>query len=701
MPSGWEEVMLRKILTATGVTSGEGKAARQHRTRTLHKGGSAMLRKSLAALSALLLTAGVTTFVATTASAHTGDLNATAVCQSDGQYLVTYKLTTSNTTLTGTTYWKIGNSTFAGTPTSNAGLTLGPVSSTGSQTITLGTKLLPGSSTSAPWAYAFTTWSDGYTKGSDGGDITLAGTCKPTQPTGTKGTDTSTTQICRAPADGTATVTHYAQSWTQDYVWDTNSHTWVLGSKVYGAKTVTSTSVVDDQTCRPDKPTGLHGTDPLPPSHVCVDPKDGTATDTSYAKDWTQSYSWNSDTHSWVLGAKVYGDAYVTGTKVVDDQDCIPPVPTQLKGTDPLPPVHECVDPANGTATDTYYARDWTEDSTWDIATHHYVLGAKVYGAQYVTDTKVVDDENCIPEQPTGLHGTDPLPPTHECVEPADGTATDTYYAEDWTQTYSWNNDSHTWVLGDKVYGDQYVTSVVPIDDESCIPLPPDGLRGTDPVPPTDECVSPADGTATETSYAKDWTQDYSWDGTSHTWVLGDKVFGEQYVTGVENVESQNCTPPTLQGTAFASQCVDDVPWINYDVKLVDPFNLSTDDGTATFTFTAPGSSETFVKVVPIGSGKFLWPGASATDNGDGTFTATGWPGWELDGTTWKSVGDANYGWTRNGVNVHIEVNPQMDVTLSYPPPTALCVAGPPTEIHNELDAPPAEAVEADAQFAG
>jgi hypothetical protein len=169
-----------------------------------------------------------------------------------------------------------------------------------------------------------------------------------------------------------------------------------------------------------------------------------------------------------------------------------------------------------------------------------------------------------------------------------------------------------------------------------------------------------------------------------------------------EGSSTKCATPPSLEGTLFASQCVDDVPWIVYDVTLTDPDDVSTDDGTATFTFTAPGyPGETYVKTVDIGSGKFLWPGATATDDGDGTWTATGWPGWALIDGEWVSIGDDNYGWTRDGVSVTIEVNPEMTVSLTYPPPTALCVAGPPTEVDDELDAPPATPVEAEAQFAG
>jgi hypothetical protein len=138
-------------------------------------------RKIGAAITAAALVGMGVIGLASSASAHTGDLNATAVCNSDtGKYEVTYTLTISNTSLNGSTKWSVGSTTFAHTPTSNSdlpGTVQGTKTSSGSGTITLGTISVDGSSTKAPWAYAFTTWSDNFTKGSDGGDIALAGTC--------------------------------------------------------------------------------------------------------------------------------------------------------------------------------------------------------------------------------------------------------------------------------------------------------------------------------------------------------------------------------------------------------------------------------------------------------------------------------------------------------------------------------------------
>ncbi|MEO6534152.1 MAG: hypothetical protein ABIO06_11345 [Pseudolysinimonas sp.] len=141
-----------------------------------------MIKRITAALVAVALGLGLSLVAVSAAQAHTGDLNATAVCQDNGTYLVTYKLTISNTSEAGTTKWSIGTSSFAHTPTSNADLPgtvqPGTVASTGAGAYVLGTTTVPGSTTTAPWAYAYTTWvPDNFSKGSDGGDISLAGTC--------------------------------------------------------------------------------------------------------------------------------------------------------------------------------------------------------------------------------------------------------------------------------------------------------------------------------------------------------------------------------------------------------------------------------------------------------------------------------------------------------------------------------------------
>lgn len=381
---------------------------------------------------------------------------------------------------------------------------------------------------------------------------------------------------------------------------------------------------------------------------------------------------------------------------------CNPPKPGPKSGEESWD-TQECVDPLNGTAKKVTWKKTWTQQPVWNATTQTWDWAEKVYSGPIFVKKVYVDDESCIPGKPDPYSGEELLPESRECVEPGNGTAYLYTWKKTWTQDWSWNQQLGKWELQDKVYSDPFIDEELTqiVNAEECIPDKPEGLNGTETYPPTYECVVPYNGKSTVTTTARDWTQDYEWDWETLKWVLQDKVYGETYVVSEEEIDSELCEPPSLEGTIVASQCVDDVPWIEYDVKLNDPNGLSTDDGTATFTFTAPGKSETFVKTVPIGSGKFLWPGATATDNGDGSWTATGWPGWAYIDDEWVSVGDDNFGWTRDGVDVEVEVNPTLTVHLNYPPPTPLCVAGPPTEVHNELDAPPADAVEAEAQYAG
>ncbi|WP_235507791.1 InlB B-repeat-containing protein [Agromyces sp. Root1464] len=139
-------------------------------------------RRIAAILTSLALGAGIAVVgVAAPASAHTGDLKANAVCNTEtGMYDVTYTLTLSNVPSgkTGTTMWRVGTTKFDGTPKSAKGMDRGPISTTGNKTITLGTEQLAGDTKSfGPWVYAYTTW-NGATKGSDGQlKQQLAGDC--------------------------------------------------------------------------------------------------------------------------------------------------------------------------------------------------------------------------------------------------------------------------------------------------------------------------------------------------------------------------------------------------------------------------------------------------------------------------------------------------------------------------------------------
>lgn len=131
-------------------------------------------------------------------------------------------------------------------------------------------------------------------------------------------------------------------------------------------------------------------------------------------------------------------------------------------------------------------------------------------------------------------------------------------------------------------------------------------------------------------------------------------------------------TEPTLVGSASAA-CVDDAPWISYDITLVDPDGAATGN-TASLVMTNGTESVT----VPLGTlqgntlkGSVLWPGAKV-ENGVGA----GWPGWVFSGGEWVET-NGNYAWTRGTISASIQVNPELDVKLSYPPGNPECLTSP------------------------
>ncbi len=127
-------------------------------------------------------------------------------------------------------------------------------------------------------------------------------------------------------------------------------------------------------------------------------------------------------------------------------------------------------------------------------------------------------------------------------------------------------------------------------------------------------------------------------------------------------------TEPTLAGTA-SSSCIADVPWINYDITLVDPDNKATSHA-ASLVMTNGTESV----VIPLGTlvdnklkGSTLWPGAKV-ENG----VAAGWPGWAFVNGEWVET-SGNYAWTKGSITSYITVNPELPVILAYPPATPAC----------------------------
>ena len=141
------------------------------------------------------------------------------------------------------------------------------------------------------------------------------------------------------------------------------------------------------------------------------------------------------------------------------------------------------------------------------------------------------------------------------------------------------------------------------------------------------------------------------------------------------------CATPTLFGSTAAGVCLNNAPWIQYDVTLNDPDNQA-DNHSASLILTAGANTLTLPLAALTdngdgtwsASGKVLWPGAAV----DGLGNATDWPGWKLVGGHWVSDPSANFGWVRTITQATLSVNPELVVDLAYPPVTPTCNDNPP-----------------------
>ena len=181
---------------------------------------------------------------------------------------------------------------------------------------------------------------------------------------------------------------------------------------------------------------------------------------------------------------------------------------------------------------------------------------------------------------------------------------------------------------------------------------------------------------------------------------------GKQPRGAIPWTDGSECAP-SLAGTFVGSLCTGDVPYIDYDVVLNDPSGSVDPSALPSLTFVNPNGDDHRIPLTSF-SGRMLWPGASVDPV---TGEATGWPGFRLNPATGEHepVGDDNFGWTREGVEVIVEVNPSTTVVAEYPPATSACY-GPPEEIDIVLGAPPldtpteapaATAVVAEATYTG
>lgn len=335
------------------------------------------LKKWLGALALSGLVAAGVGIPALSASAHTGDMDVSAVCNTvTGEYDFTVKLTITQTSLGGTTSWGVGNGNFTGTPRNANGMDRGPVTSNGAGTITLGSFSLPGNTTGlGPWVYSYTSWTDGYGYGSDDqlrNNERLAGDCKippppvkiatPVSPVATAGIEQCVDGVS-VDANGVITLLPFEGGHWTDYGQDSNgqlhnvppgeymfealaddgyqlAEVEGLDESQWGYVFVTVPASVD-VTCAPvipPKPEPLSGTEETVNDPVCAEPLQGTTNIITMGRDWTQDWSLDIQANVWVLQEKVFGEPYQISLVTEESAECDPPVeeipPTEL----PTPP---------------------------------------------------------------------------------------------------------------------------------------------------------------------------------------------------------------------------------------------------------------------------------------------------------------------------------------------------------------------------
>lgn len=114
--------------------------------------------------------------------------------------------------------------------------------------------------------------------------------------------------------------------------------------------------------------------------------------------------------------------------------------------------------------------------------------------------------------------------------------------------------------------------------------------------------------------------------------------------------------------------CDAETPYLVYEVSLPEGSEAA-GENPLTVTFLNPDGEDHVTTDLPL-EGRLLWPGASAEE-------PLQWPGWEQleDGSYVET--DDNYAWTRDGVQVQFEVNPDYSMVVNYPPASEECADAP------------------------
>lgn len=272
------------------------------------------------------------------------------------------------------------------------------------------------------------------------------------------------------------------------------------------------------------------------------------------------------------------------------------------------------------------------------------------------------------------------------CTEPLDGTRTFTTYQRSVTRAYVLVGEE--WVLGDPVYGEWEIFHTETKPDATC--EPPDEPIEVIPTlsfePPTCDAqgsvlVGPEEGVMWSavlnedgsTRFTAEPAEGYAFPEDAQTeWIVPDLAQLDP--------ESEECfvpEEPTLDGTFITPVCVDDAAYLRGLIALDDPDGQVDPTAEATITLTDGVHSFTYPQTFPIGEINVLWPGASVDPS---TGMGVTWPGYitNPDGTYTATDDPAYFGWTRGGVTVHVEVNPETEVEVDYPLASPLCLTSPP-----------------------
>lgn len=351
------------------------------------------MKKITGALAAAMIALLGALIAPTAAQAHTGDLLVSSVCNvQTGQYDLTATLKTANTTLAGETRWRVGTASFEGTPSSANGMDRGPITTQGSQTVTLGTFSIPGTTTGyGPWVYAFTKWSDTYKRGSDG-QLTqkLDGKCsKPTPPAQPDDKVSYTDWVDENWECGDTTTTQHREKSVVTSIWDEIAWAWLEQDPVVTEETqqrdLADNEIKHWQTADPEGKCFNRPPAPEPEtgfnvrsSHECVVPKDGTALDLNERQDWETDRYWSEEEQDYLFMDRVYGPWYTVSEEIVEDEQCAPVVIVD--------PPAEPVDPPKEQPRDhpkrisQLAVTGSTEDAIWDYVLWAIGIGGVVAG---------------------------------------------------------------------------------------------------------------------------------------------------------------------------------------------------------------------------------------------------------------------------------------------------------------------------------